>query len=68
MLFGVTDGRVREDLLLIEGGQTPALIHDHLGDSDAARRAALILVQNDESTPAENGYGTGASDAIPDRG
>jgi hypothetical protein len=44
----------REVLLLIEGCQTLALIHDNLDYIDAARHAALILVQNYQSTPAEN--------------
>ena len=43
---------VREVLLLIEGGQTLALIHDNLDYIDAARHAALILVQNYQSMPA----------------
>jgi len=45
---------VREILLLIEGCQTLALIHDNLDYIDAARHAALILVQNYQATPAEN--------------
>ena len=45
---------VREILLLIEGCQSLALIHDNLDYIDAARHAALILVQNYQSTPAEN--------------
>ena len=44
---------VREVVLLIEGCQTLALIHDNLDYIDAARHAALILVQNYQSTPAE---------------
>ena len=47
---------VREVLLLIEGCQTLALIHDNLDYIDAARHAALILVRNYQSTPAENVY------------
>ena len=47
---------VREVLLLIEGCQTLALIHDNLDYIDAARHAALILVQNYQSTPAKNVY------------
>ena len=47
---------VREVLLLIEGCQSLALIHDDLDYIDAARHAALILVQNYQSTPAENVY------------
>ena len=47
---------VREVLLLIEGCQTLALIHDNLDYIDAARHAALILVQNYKSTPAKNVY------------
>ncbi|MFT5701892.1 MAG: AcrR family transcriptional regulator [Desulforhopalus sp.] len=47
---------VREVLLLIEGCQSLALIHDNLDYIDAARHAALILVQNYQSTPAENVY------------
>ena len=47
---------VREVLLLIEGCQTLALIHDNLDYIDAARHAAFILVQNYQSTPAENVY------------
>jgi AcrR family transcriptional regulator len=43
---------VREVMLLIEGCQTLALIHDNLDYIDAARHAALILVQNYQSTPA----------------
>jgi AcrR family transcriptional regulator len=46
----------REVLLLIEGCQTLALIHDNLDYIDDARRAALILVQNYQSTPAGNVY------------
>lgn len=45
------DQLVRELLLLIEGCQTLALIHDNLDYIDAARHAALILVQNYQSTP-----------------
>lgn len=41
---------VREVLLLVEGCQTLALIHDDLDYIDAARHAALILVQNYQST------------------
>jgi len=40
---------VREVLLLIEGCQTLALIHNNLDYIDAARHAALILVQNYQS-------------------
>jgi AcrR family transcriptional regulator len=47
---------VREVLLLIEGCQSLALIHDNLDYIDAACHAALILVQNYQSTPAENVY------------
>ena len=47
---------VREVLLLIEGCQSLALIHANLDYIDAARHAALILVQNYRSTPAENVY------------
>ena len=47
---------VREVLLLIEGCQSLALIHDNLDYIDAARHAALILVQNYRSTPEENVY------------
>lgn len=45
---------VREVLLLIEGCQSLALIHDNLDYIDAARHAALILVKNYQSSPAEN--------------
>ncbi len=45
---------VREVLLLIEGCQTLALIHDNLDYIDAARHAALILVRNSQSTTAGN--------------
>jgi AcrR family transcriptional regulator len=45
---------VREILLLIEGCQSLALIHRNLDYVDAARHAALILVQNYKSMPAEN--------------
>lgn len=45
---------VREILLLIEGCQSLALIHDNLDYIDAARHAALILVQNYQSLPTEN--------------
>lgn len=45
---------VREVMLLIEGCMSLALIHDNLDYVDAARHAALILVQNYQSTPAEN--------------
>ena len=45
---------VREVLLLIEGCQSLALIHDNLDYIEAARHAALILVKNYQSTPAEN--------------
>jgi AcrR family transcriptional regulator len=51
-----TEQLVREVLLLIEGCQSLALIHDNLDYIDAARHAALILVQNYQSTPAENVY------------
>jgi AcrR family transcriptional regulator len=37
---------VREVLLLVEGCQSLALIHNNLGYVDAARHAAMILVQN----------------------
>ena len=47
---------VREVLLLIEGCQSLALIHDNLDYIDAACHAALILVQNYQSPPAENVY------------
>ncbi|OPY88441.1 MAG: HTH-type transcriptional regulator TtgR [Smithella sp. PtaU1.Bin162] len=47
---------VREVMLLIEGCQTLALIHDNLDYIEAARHAALILVQNYQSTPVENVY------------
>ena len=47
---------VREILLLIEGCQTLALIHQNLDYIDAARHAALILVKNYQSTRAENVY------------
>jgi AcrR family transcriptional regulator len=45
---------VREILLLIEGCQSLALIHGNLDYIDAARHAALILVQNYQSLPTEN--------------
>lgn len=45
---------VREVLLLIEGCQSLALIHNNLDYVDAARHAALILVQNYQSAPAAN--------------
>ena len=45
---------VREILLLIEGCQSLALIHDNLDYIDAARHAALILVRNYQSTPGKN--------------
>lgn len=45
---------VREVLLLIEGCQSLVLIHNNSDYVDAARHAALILVQNHQSTPAEN--------------
>lgn len=45
---------VREVLLLIEGCQSLTLIHKNLDYIDAARHAALILVQNYQSTPAKN--------------
>jgi AcrR family transcriptional regulator len=48
-----TEQLVREVLLLIEGCQSLALIHGNLDYIDAARHAALILVQNYQSTPAE---------------
>ena len=41
---------VRELLLLIEGCQSLALIHDNPDYIDAARHAALILVRNYQST------------------
>ena len=44
---------VREILLLIEGCQSLTLIHNNLAYVDAARHAALILVQKYQSTPAE---------------
>lgn len=44
---------VREILLLIEGCQSLALIHNNLDYIDDARHAALILVQNYQSTSAE---------------
>ena len=47
---------VREVLLLIEGCQSLALIHGNLDYIDAARHAALILVQYYQSTPAKNVY------------
>ena len=47
---------VREILLLIEGCQTLALIHDNLDYIDAARHAALILVQNYQSTPVRSEF------------
>ncbi len=49
---------VREVMLLVEGCQTLHLIHDNLDYIDAARHAALILVQNYQSTSAENGRST----------
>ena len=45
---------VREVLLLIEGCQSLTLIHGNLDYVDAARHAALILVQNYQSMPADN--------------
>lgn len=45
---------VREILLLIEGCQTLALIHDNLDYIDAARHAAVVLVQNYASASPEN--------------
>jgi hypothetical protein len=45
---------VREILLLIEGCQSLVLIHNNLDYIEAARHAALILVKNYQSTPAEN--------------
>ena len=45
---------VREVLLLIEGCQSLTLIHGNLDYVDSARHAALILVQNYQSTPPEN--------------
>lgn len=45
---------VREVLLLIEGCQSLTLIHDNLDYIDAARHAALILVQNYQSAPGKN--------------
>ena len=45
---------VREVLLLIEGCQSLALIHGNLDYIDAARHAALILVQHYQSPPAES--------------
>jgi AcrR family transcriptional regulator len=47
---------VREVMLLIEGCQSLALIHDNLDYIESARHAALILVQNYHSKPAENLY------------
>ena len=47
---------VREVMLLIEGCQSLALIHNNLDYIDAARHAALILVQNYQSTRAEKVY------------
>ena len=47
---------VRELLLLIEGCQSLALIHDNLDYIDAARHAALILVRNYQSAPAGKAY------------
>jgi len=44
----------REVLLLIEGCQSLVLIHDNLDYIDAARRAALVLVQNSQSPTGEN--------------
>ncbi len=52
--LGNVEQLVREVLLLIEGCQSLALIHDNLEYVNAARHAALILVQNYQSTPAEN--------------
>lgn len=43
----------REVLLLIEGCQSLVLIHGNLDYIDAARHAALVLVQNHQSTPGE---------------
>ena len=45
---------VREILLLIEGCQSLVLIHNNLDYIEAARHAALILIKNYQSTPAEN--------------
>lgn len=45
---------VREVLLLIEGCQSLALIHDNLDYVDSARHAALILVKNYQSKPSDN--------------
>ncbi len=45
---------VREVMLLIEGCQTLALIHDNLDYIEAARHAALILVRNYQSTARDN--------------
>ena len=44
---------VREVMLLIEGCQTLALIHGNLDYIDAALHATLILIQNYQSTPAD---------------
>ena len=47
--LGNAEQFVREILLLIEGCQTLALIHDNLDYIDAARNAALILVRSYQS-------------------
>ena len=47
---------VREIMLLIEGCQTLALIHDNLDYIEAARHAALILVRNYQSTAKQNAH------------
>jgi AcrR family transcriptional regulator len=52
--LGNVEQLVREVLLLIEGCQTLALIHDSLDYVNAARHAALFLVQNYQSRPGEN--------------
>ena len=48
------DQLVQEIMVLIEGCQSLALIHNNLDYVAAARHAALILVQNYQSTAAEN--------------
>ncbi len=54
---GLDDAKqlVREVMLLIEGCQTLALIHNNLDYIDAARHAALILVQNYQSKACHEG-------------
>ena len=49
-----TELLVREILLLIEGCQSLALIHDDLNYIETARSTALILVQNHQSAHAKN--------------